>query len=35
MYHDITDWGDISKDLGRDNDYQLARDRERQSIKPP
>jgi hypothetical protein len=35
MYHDITDSGDISEDLGGDNDNQLARDRDHRSIKPP
>jgi hypothetical protein len=30
-----TDSSDTSEDLGGDNDYQLARDREHRSIKPP
>jgi transposase InsO family protein len=33
--HDTTASGDTSEDLGGDNDYQLARDREHRSIKPP
>ncbi|KAK2396531.1 hypothetical protein QL285_058180 [Trifolium repens] len=33
--HDTTASGDTSEDLGGDNDYQLARDRDHRSIKPP